>query len=314
VIFRNEPEHANRQAGDWLARLHADDRTPDDETAFRAWLSADSSHRDAFERASAIWDAIGGLGQRSAPDVSAPAPASARMSRRLVLAGGGAVVVASGLTLGWREAYAGVHETGIGEQRRLVLEDGSRVLLDTDTQIRFRTGSTVRLLSIARGRVDLEIAAGARPFVIDMGERRATAQAGRLDLRREGDAVALTAIEGSARIDTAGAPVSLSSGARIAMTAGRPDRLDRPELDDLIAWQSGRLAFRDETLANAAIEMNRYTTHALVIADPRAAAMRLSGVYRVGDPEAFARSLALLLPVHVASNGKVIRISAASQQ
>lgn len=310
MIFRSEPENANRQAGEWLARLHADDRVPEDEAAFRAWLKADPSHQNAFERASTIWDAVGGLRNQS----SAAEPGPARMSRRMVLAGGGAFVVAGGLTVGWREARAGVYNTRIGEQRRLVLEDGSRVMLDTDTRIRFRTRNDVRTLSLGLGRVNLDIVADPRPFVIEMGARRAIAQAGRLDLRRDGDAMALTAIQGGARIDAPGAPVSLSSGSRVAMQAGRPDRLDRPELDDLIAWQSGRLAFRDETLAKAATEMNRYTTRALVITDPRAAAMRLSGVYRVGDPEAFAWSLALLLPVRVSSDDKRIRISAASAE
>ncbi|MEN3748016.1 FecR domain-containing protein [Sphingomonas sp. HF-S3] len=307
-MFRGEPENANRQAADWLARLHADDRAPGDEAAFRAWLKADASHADAFDRASGIWDAVGGL--RGQPVASAP-PAPERLSRRAVLAGGGALVVASGLTLGWQDAHAGTYRTGIGEQRRLVLDDGTRVMLDTDTSIRFRARDDVRTLSLTAGRIDIDIAADPRPFVIEAGERRATAQAARLDLRREGDRIAFTAIQGSARILSAGTEMSLTSGNRIAMAAGRADRLDRPEIEDLVAWQSGRLAFRDETVARAAAEMNRYSRRALVVSDARVAAMRLSGVYRVGDPEAFARSLALLLPVRVTADDDAIRIQAA---
>ncbi|AHE52780.1 FecR family protein [Sphingomonas sanxanigenens] len=316
MIFRSEPERINRQAADWLARLHADDRAAEDEAAFRTWLKADPSHEGAFERASMIWDAAGGLrDQPIAREAPAPAPA-ARLSRRAVMAGGGALFVAGGLGLGWQRAYAGVYRTGIGEQRRLVLEDGSRVMLDTDTRIRFRAGSAARTLSLATGRIDLDIARDTRPFVIEAGERRVIATAARLDLRRDGDDVALTAIQGSARIDAPdvtgkAAPVPLAQGTRIAMAEGRPDRLDQPELDDLIAWQSGRLAFRDETIAQAATEMNRYSTRALVVSDPRVADLRLSGVYRVGDSEAFARSLAVLLPVRVAADGDAIRISAA---
>lgn len=310
MIFRNEPENTNRQAGEWLARLHADDRSPDDEVAFRQWLDGDPSHRTVFERASAVWDAVGGLRDQS-PVAESDTP---RLSRRMVLAGGGALAVAGVSTFGWREAYAGVYRTGIGEQRRLTLDDGSRVMLDTDTRIRFRAGSDARTLSLSAGRVDLDIASDPRPFLIELGARRIAAQTGRLDMRRDGDAMALTAIRGNARIDAAGAPVSLSTGHRIAMGAGRPDRIDRPEIDDLIAWQSGRLAFRDETLTDAVAELNRYTTRPLVIADPRAAQMRVSGVYRVGDPEAFARSLALLLPVRVTADGEAIRISATDRK
>lgn len=310
MIFRNEPEHTNRQAGEWLARLHADDRSPDDEVAFREWLDGDPSHRTVFERASAVWDAVGGL--RDQPPVAQPD--TPRLSRRMVLAGGGALAVAGVSTFGWREAYAGVYRTGVGEQRRLTLDDGSRVMLDTDTRIRFRAGSDARTLSLSAGRVDLDIASDPRPFLIELGARRIAAQTGRLDMRRDGDAMALTAIRGSARIEAAGAPVAVPTGHRIAMGAGRPDRIDRPEIDDLIAWQSGRLAFRDETLTDAVAELNRYTTRPLVIADPRAAQMRVSGVYRVGDPEAFARSLALLLPVRVAADSEAIRISATDRK
>jgi len=309
VIFRGEPENANRQAADWLARLHADDRAAEDEAAFRAWLNADSSHRDAFERTSAVWEAVGGLRDHVPLQVQASEPV--RLSRRAVMAGGGGLIIAAGLTLGWREAHAGIYRTEVGEQRRLVLDDGTRVMLDTDTSIRFRASDRFRTLSLASGRIDLGIATDPRPFVIEAGTRRVTTQAARLDVRRDGDRVALTAVEGSAQVEGSGATVSLASGSRIAMAAGRPDRIDRPELDDLIAWQSGRLAFRNETIAQAIAEMNRYTTRTLIVSDARVSAMRLSGVYRVGDPEAFARSLAVLLPVRVTSDGDEIRISAA---
>jgi transmembrane sensor len=56
--------------------------------------------------------------------------------------------------------------------------------------------------------------------------------------------------------------------------------------------------------------MNRYTERELVLMDDRAAALRISGVYRVGDNGAFARSLAKLLPIKVETTERVIRISA----
>lgn len=304
-MFRSDLGAPNRQAADWLARLHADDRTDQDEAAFRAWLGAHPRHADAFERASAIWDFAGGLSGMSA----ARAPL---VSRRAVMAGGAAVLIGGGSLLGWREGTAGVYQTEVGERRRLLLEDGTRVMLDTATRIRFRASSEVRALSLAAGRVDLEIVDDPRPFVVETGGRRAVARTGRIDARRDGQRVALTAIEGTAKVDAGGSSVPLSPGDRIAMVDGLPDRVDRPELGDLIAWQSGRLAFRDETLARAAEEMNRYTRRALLVSDRRAAALRVSGMYRVGDPEAFARSLAVLLPVRVEASADIIRISSLS--
>ncbi|GGE91259.1 FecR family protein [Sphingomonas prati] len=304
MTFRGEPATFNRQAADWIARLHADDRTDHDKTAFRAWLDADPCHADAFERASAIWDSAGGL--------TAPMPAArpSLPSRRAVMAGGAALLVAGASSVGWRAANAGVYRTDVGEQRRLVLDDGTRVMLDTDTRIRFRAATDLRTLSLSAGRIDLDVAADRRPFAVQAGGRRVLMQTGRLDIRYDAGQAAVTALDGTARIETSGSSVPLRPGQRIAMADGRPDRVDRPELDDLVAWQTGRLAFRDETLAQATAEMNRYTDRTLVVVDPRAAAMRFTGLYRVGDPEAFARSLAVLLPVRVDADAGVIRISA----
>ncbi|WP_232492302.1 FecR family protein [Novosphingobium kaempferiae] len=308
MIFRSKPENMNRQAADWLARLHADDRSSRDEAAFHAWLKADPSHARAFENASTIWDAVGGLRDDPRP---APPRQPERVSRRAVMAGGAGLVLTCGLGLGWQQARAGVYETGVGEQRRFVLDDRTRIMLDTNTRVRFTASSSQRLLTLSSGRVDVEIARDVRPFVIEAGDRSAVAQSGRLDLRRDDGVVLITAVQGSAQVQSAGARVELSTGHRIAMEPGRQDKLDRPEIDDLLAWQSGRLAFRDETVAQAVAEMNRYSSRELVVADARAADLRLSGVYRVGDPEAFARSLAVLLPVEIAAEPDVIRIATA---
>lgn len=301
MSFRREPENTNRQAAEWLARLHADDRTQDDEVAFRAWLNAHPRHADAFERSSAIWESVGGLGDM--PPMR-PSP----VSRRVVLAGAAAIVVAGGTALGWREAMAGVYQTDVGEQRRLLLEDGTRVMLDTATRFRFRLHADARILSLTSGRIDLNVAKDGRPFLIEAGPQRAALQAGRVDVRRDGARVAFTAIEGAPQIVTDGATVPLEAGHRMVVIDGRAGPVDQPDLDDLIAWQDGRLAFRDETLSQAVAEMNRYTNRPLVVADAQVGDMRLSGMYRVGDPEAFARSIAILLPVRVQADAGSVRI------
>lgn len=306
MIFRNEPENVNRQAADWLARLHADDRTDHDEAMFSHWLAANPRHADAFERASNVWDLIGGL-----PHEAAARPQQS-VSRRAVLAGAAGLVFVGASTFTWRNAMAREYQTDIGEQRRVLLEDGSRLMLDTATHISFRAEAEVRSLVLFKGRIDLEIAADARPFVIDGGTRRAYARQARLDVRRDGDELALTAISGFASVAAGDEPVVVAVGERIAIKQGQPDKVDLPELEDLTAWQSGRLAFRNETLATAVSEMNRYSERPLVIADESTAALRLSGVYRVGNPEAFAQSLAVLLSIEVQATPDLVRLSSAS--
>lgn len=304
MIFRSKSDGTSRQAADWLARLHADDRSSADEAGFSSWVAADPRNAETFERASSVWDSLGGLPRE-------PRAQSNGISRRMVLAGTAVLAVVGATTLGWQEVGAVEYETAVGEQRRVVLADGTRVMLDTATSIRFVDEAKMRTLQLIMGRIDVEIAADPRPFVIDAGKRRALSRKARLDVRRDGEAVAMTTIAGQASLSAAGVPVVVDVGERIAVAEDQSYAVDRPELNDLTAWQTGRLAFRDETLATAVAEMNRYSTRPLVLSDPEAARLRLSGVYRVGDPEAFAQSLAVLLPVRVQATPDSVAISSA---
>lgn len=296
-------DRTNRHAADWVARLHADDRTSQDEAGFALWIAASPENAEAFDRASALWEMVGGLPRE-------PEPAAKQVSRRTVFAGGALLAVTGAAALGWRELRGTEYRTSIGEQRRIVLEDGTRMALDTLTHVRFLAADNLRTLWLIDGRVDLEIASDPRTYLIDAGSRRAYVDKARLDVRRDGDRVALTMLAGSARVASAGAPLTLNEGERVAMASDQTYSVDRPELRDLTAWQSGRLAFRDETLAVAVSEMNRYSRRPLVIADPEIAGLRVSGIYRVGDAEEFARSLAVLLSLTVQATPEFVSISA----
>jgi transmembrane sensor len=57
--------------------------------------------------------------------------------------------------------------------------------------------------------------------------------------------------------------------------------------------------------------MNRYSTQRLEV-DGSAASLKVSGVYRVGDNGAFARSLAKLLPIAVRQDGDSLLLTADS--
>lgn len=288
------------EAATWLARLHADDRTLADEKAFRAWLAARSEHARAFEAVTTLWEEADGLRLEDATGhVARPF-----FRRRTVLAGLGAAVAASAGFTVWQEAYAGVYETGIGEQRHVVLSDGTLVFLDTDTRIREHFTDTLRIVDIERGRANFRVRPDAgRPFVVEANGQRIVADRTALDVRRDAGRLSVVLLEGRATVlataRTAGRRLELSRGERVVVSPNIAVRIDRPNLAPLTAWQTGQAMFEGDTLVAAAAEMNRYSIVRLVIDDAAIANMKLSGVYRVGDNEAFARSVAQLLPVSI---------------
>lgn len=301
------PDYA--EAAAWLARLRADDRTRDDEVRFRQWLAADPINAQRFEHVSTIWDDMDAL--RDVPRIE---PTPPKLTRRRLLAGSLAVFGVGGLGLQWSIATAGVYTTERGEQRRLTLEDGSRLLLNTDTSVKVRFDAEQRRIDLRRGQALFEVSVDPRPFYVKAGDHDLTVRRGRFDMRRETDHLSVLAIDGVGTLAQEAAikkpVVQIAAGERVRVDATRQVEHDRPNLNDASAWQSGNAVFRGEPLARVITEMNRYTERELVLMDDRAAALRISGVYRVGDNGAFARSLAKLLPIKVAATDRVIRISA----
>jgi transmembrane sensor len=79
-----------------------------------------------------------------------------------------------------------------------------------------------------------------------------------------------------------------------------------------VAWRNGRLELFEQPLAEAVAQMNRYTRRPIVILDPEIEQMRISGTYSVADAQAFATSIAVLLPVEVGLERDRITLRAAS--
>jgi transmembrane sensor len=298
-VTRGIQAETKAEAAAWLVRLHADDRSEADENAFRSWLTSKPDNARAFEAVTTVWDTAQGL--RAAPALSLR-PMIVR--RRTVLTGLGSLAAASAAFAVWQEAYAGVYETGIGEQKRVTLSDGTEAFLDADTRIRERYTSTMRAVELERGRVNFRAKPDPRrPFVVEAAGQRIVADRTTFDVRRDGDRISVVLFDGRATVladaRTRFSRLVLERGQRAIMAENLAVHVDKPNLAPLIAWQMGQAIFDSETLADAAAEMNRYSTVRLVVEDPAVAKLRLSGVYRVGDNEAFAGSVSRLLPVIV---------------
>lgn len=301
--------NADAEAAIWLARLHADARGPSDEAAFRRWIDADPANAEAFRHATSVWDAVGAVHIERQP---AAAAASSLMNRRALIAGGGAIA-AMGIGLGgWQGAQAGVYQTGLGEQKRVTLADGSILFLDTDTKLKAEFNDRQRAVTLHHGRANFRVAADtARPFVVHAGAQSVLAPRAVFDVRRDAERVSVMLIEGSVAVQkgddgSANNVGRLREGERITIDRAHAGQIDTPDLAQQLAWQNGQMIADNQSLGAMVSEMNRYSPVKLIIADPRAASLKLSGVYRVGENEAFARSIRQLLPVGVrASNGNL---------
>ncbi|MEG8024433.1 FecR domain-containing protein [Sphingomonas aurantiaca] len=104
--------------------------------------------------------------------VPGTAPSRAPVTRRRAIASLVALTATTaGGTIAFQAAHAATpYETGIGEQRRIALQDGSSLLLDATTRVRVIATAARRRLWLAHGRIDLTVAALTVPFTIDAGQ------------------------------------------------------------------------------------------------------------------------------------------------
>jgi len=311
------------EAAAWLARLRAEDRDAADEAAFRAWLNASPEHAAAFEAVDRMWSDVGGLANlprdrhsdlRGGLHRERP-PALA--SRRALLAGVGLLAVSGGSALFWQSASAKVYQTDVGEQKHVALDDGSQLFLDAKTRIAVSFSDTARVVDMQYGRANFKVVPDLkRPFIVEAAERKIVATRCNFDVRCEDGQVQVVLIHGEADVKPLSAPQSrgerLTAGERL-VASNDIEKRDKPDMTHVLAWQSGYEMFDKEDLAQAAEEMNRYSTAKLAV-DPSVAGLKVSGLYRVGDNSAFAQSLAKLLPITVRQIGDTLVLSADPDQ
>ncbi|KSB90487.1 hypothetical protein AS593_13490 [Caulobacter vibrioides] len=292
-----------RQAADWLARLRSESRTQADEAGFKAWLDRSEDHRTTFDTLTATWELAGAL--RHDPEIAEAAPRRpARLARRAVLAGAGV----SAVGLGWLALAPEVYATGVGETRTLHLDDGSSVLLDADSRLSVRIDGRQRRAGLDKGRAFFRAARDpARPFVVAAEGREIVGDGGdAFGVSVLSQTVSVVAVEGQVLIMTPGQPsgrITAAAGQRVIATGQGPARRESADVQSATAWRFGQAVFDDQTLAEALAEMNRYSRRRIVLSDPALEDLRISGVYKAGDNEAFARSVATLLDLDVRANG-----------
>ena len=289
------------EAAVWIARLHAPDRSLKVERGFQRWQTEKASHAAAFATVSSAWELSGALQSRPFARVSRWERAGFRAGfwRSTVAVACAAVVCSVGVALYLRAT--GV-VTGIGEQRVLVLEDGTRVSLNTESRLVVHFNQSSRRVELDRGEALFEVAADpARPFIVRAGHRQIEALGTSFVVREEDHRLSVVLVEGKVAVSDDDAPasptvtsdaVTLTPGERLTFKSDETPAIDRPSLEKVTAWRRGQVDLDETPLAEAATEMNRYSTLKLRVVQTEAARLPISGVFRAGDTEGFAEAVA----------------------
>lgn len=309
-------------AAEWFAVLQDEKVSAAERQGWQEWLEAREEHRQAWLQVEAVSRSFARLPRAGQSGEAARLAVEAgsrqrRLQRRQVVKALALFAAVGGLAWGGRRLGLGASEaadfqTARGETREVLLADGTRVWLNTDSAITVGYRGDERRLGLLRGEVLVETGAGEagvddpaapRPLRLATPEGLLRPLGTRFLVRRDeagsgGESLAVFA--GAVEITPHAAPEACQ-----VIGAGQQVRYDRngvavPQAAQAArqAWSRGMLVADDMRLGDFLAELSRYRSGHLGW-DPAVAELRLVGAFPLGDTDRILAGLEESLPLRV---------------
>lgn len=189
------------------------------------------------------------------------------------------------------------YATPVGAHERIKLADGTRIELNTNSELRLESDPQKRVVRLLRGEAFFEVHHDAdHPFVVLAGGHRIVDLGTKFVVREDKGGVRVSLVEGSAKLESnAGTgkqhTVVLKPG-DVALATPASIIVHKEQVDVLqvqLGWRRGVLVFHHAALSEVAAEYNRYNERQIVIADPDIAKLTISATLPTSDVDGFAR-------------------------
>ena len=316
---------------------------PEQARELKAWLDQSERHREAFITMAAGWDAMAVMEDladiipvsdfvppQSASDTRASAAGPWAWSPFAAMASVMLCVLVAWSLLSPQQPQ--LYRTAIGEQASYTLADGSVVTLNTASQLRVDYSDQRRAVTLLQGEAHFDVAKNPeRPFMVyaDQGMVWAVGTAFTVHYRQ--DYVDVTVTEGRVKVyaelsqpsavpklspdlspnpppaeQTQPREALLLAGEQAAYKQSILSQQSLPptRLEKKLAWRSGALVFKGETLAQAMAEIARYTDRELIITDPALAELTVGGRFKTDDIDELLLALAASLNLKAEAGAK----------
>lgn len=234
------------EAAGWLVRFQSETLSAADRAAFERWRGRSAAHAAAWARVEDMLRSFGqvppDLGARTLRQLERPGRRQALRSVAGLLLLGPAAWLAW-RALPWHEWSADAR-TATGEQRRMQLADGTRLLLNTATAVDIQYTAEQRVIWLRAGEILLttgkDPAPVHRPFIVRTAQGSVQAQGTRFMVRDERDGIRVAVFDGAVAIRPA------ASDAQRVLQAGQQTVFDAqrigPESAPTPRWRPGRTA------------------------------------------------------------------------
>jgi len=334
------------EATQWLIKHREAGLDLQEKSAFDTWLRESPQHVRAYLEMSAVWEDVPALDASWNPAAeqlidhvrgegnivrfahNAPAPPPAATSRagrngsavKFFALAATIVIIAVGMTA-WHWFNLNTYTTDVGEQRSIVLADGSTVDLNSRSRVRIHFAGSQRDVDLLDGQALFRVAHdSSRPFIVHSGTADVRAVGTQFDVYRKRAGTVVTVVEGKVAIVSSAfaAAQDLTAGEQLTVPSGRPsaagnsytpERQRHANVATATAWTQRTLVFDSSPLTDVAEEFNRYNTRQLVITDPVLSRIRISGMFSSADPALLLQFLHSQAELQLEETASEIRVS-----
>ena len=304
------PDTVLDQAIGWLVKLESNGSNPQVLEACLHWRQADALHEvawQALQTSDATFQGLAALPGSVARD-SLERLHSARYTRRQTLKLLAMGLLATGVA-GWslREStwvpWGVDYATGVGERRQFLLNDGTRLLLNTASVVDVQFSTRRRLITLRHGEVfidtgkDSAAPGGRRSFWVSTRHAQLQAIGTAFAVRDEPQGTRVRVEDGVVAIHGKREPIRVAAGEEYLIDITGSQRVEASSFN-ASAWTRGQLVAKRMTLGNLTAELARYR-HGWLRCDPSIAQLEVSGVFQLDDIDQALSALSDSLPVRV---------------
>jgi transmembrane sensor len=294
------------RAVQWLVELQSPQVTDQTRAQWRDWLIADPSHQQAWQRIETFSQRLEGL-HAGPQNTLMYATLTPGVSRRRALKSLAVLVAAGGVAWSardnpWVQPWRGDYRSGVGEQRRITLTDGSELQLNTDTSVDVRFDPQTRLITLYAGEILVRCAPDStnRPFTVQTAQGRCTASAAgsRFSVRQSAGVTLGSTWQKALQITPrAGTTSTLAQGQSVWFDQFAVLGTGVALAGDL-AWTQGMVVADNQRLGEFLDNLARYRQGHLGC-DPEVAGLKISGTYPLADTDRVLASVSQTLHLDV---------------
>lgn len=268
---------AHQQALDWFTRLRAENLGSDERAAFEAWRLQAQNAR-AYAEVEQLWQTLELPAHRVRKADRAKAKRWPRYAAAacLLLAAG-----AAWLTVPALQGLGSDYATVAGERREVLLNDGSRLWLDSASVVDVDLQGATRAVRLRQGRVFAQVVHDGRPFVVHVDQAKVEVLGTRFSVSREAQGDEVVLLSGRVQVSTSAHQQLLAPGQRLRVHGEQVDAPEPVDAERLLAWRTGQLRVREVPLQQVLQQLAGYQGKRLVLLNEQAGQRRVSGSFNL---------------------------------